>query len=354
MPYRRGKNWMAQIRIDGQKLRKTFKTKAEALAWEVHQKEDTGVLLQQSRPAKKIVTVSLAEWATKYLDFAEVKFSFKTYDEKRRVFRLLFKTIDSSLPASSLTSSKVLMFLQGQLKRRSGYAANRDRKNLVAAWNWGIKYLGLPNPNPCLVDRFPEVRQPRYVPPENDFWKVFAQAENFQDETLLLAFLHSGARKSELFHLRWDDVDFGESRIRLFTRKRRDGSLEYDWLPLTDDLYNALLELKQISNCEWVFPDPKTGHPYHARFQWIRKLCSMAEVKTFGLHAIRHLTASILAKHNVPMIDIQAILRHKNLSTTERYIRRLADLRPALRVLPGAQKPTVPNLAHKKRLAVSG
>jgi hypothetical protein len=33
------------------------------------------------------------------------------------------------------------------------------------------------------------------------------------------------------------------------------------------------------------------------------------------------------------MILIREILRHKNLATTERYIRRLEDLRPALRVL---------------------
>jgi hypothetical protein len=41
------------------------------------------------------------------------------------------------------------------------------------------------------------------------------------------------------------------------------------------------------------------------------------------------------------MVDIQAILRHRKLATTERYIHRLTSLRPALRVLPGLkdQKP---------------
>jgi hypothetical protein len=31
---------------------------------------------------------------------------------------------------------------------------------------------GLPTDNPCLVERFPEIKQPRYVPSEKDFWKV--------------------------------------------------------------------------------------------------------------------------------------------------------------------------------------
>ena len=71
----------------------------------------------------------------------------------------------------------------------------------------------------------------------------------------------------------------------------------------------------------------------------MRRLCDEAKVKRFGLHAIRHLTASILAKANVPMIDIQAVLRHKKLSTTERYIGRIDSLRPSLKALPGLKKP---------------
>jgi integrase len=73
--------------------------------------------------------------------------------------------------------------------------------------------------------------------------------------------------------------------------------------------------------------------------KWMRRLCDEAKVKRFGLHAIRHLTASILAKANVPMVDIQAVLRHKKLSTTERHIGRIDSLRPSLEVLPGIKKP---------------
>jgi integrase len=65
----------------------------------------------------------------------------------------------------------------------------------------------------------------------------------------------------------------------------------------------------------------------------MKSLCKRAGVKHFGFHAIRHLTASILAQANVPMVTIQAILRHKHLTTTERYIRGMEPVRPALKVL---------------------
>ena len=47
--------------------------------------------------------------------------------------------------------------------------------------------------------------------------------------------------------------------VRLFTRKRQDGSLELDWLPMTEDLYESLLQLRQTAMNEWAFPIPKTG-----------------------------------------------------------------------------------------------
>lgn len=53
----------------------------------------------------------------------------------------------------------------------------------------------------------------------------------------------------------------------------------------------------------------------------------------FGLHAIRHLSASILANEGVPVIVIQGILRHKNSDTTQRYLHRLSEMKTALQAL---------------------
>jgi len=96
---------------------------------------------------------------------------------------------------------------------------------------------------------------------------------------------------------------------------------------MTDELFNTLVHHRQSAKTDFVFPNPETGLPFIQRQRHMMHICKRAGVKVFGLHAIRYLTASILAQADVPMVTIQRILRHKNLTTTERYIRGLEPVR---------------------------
>lgn len=328
--------WKGRVQKMGRIKQKLFNTKAEALAWEAQERA-------ADWEATTDTACSLKDWAEKYLDHA-AKYDRKTYNEKRQALRELFAAtagkgkarqliVNPLSPVTSLTPGKVLAALRAQFGTRSGNSLNKDRKNLVAAWNWGVKYLGLPMPNPCLVERFPEERHPRYIPSEDDFWKVFAQARG-QDRIMLLCYLHLGARRSEIFRLAWEDVDFDNSRVRLYTRKRRDGSLEYDWLPMTSELASALRwwwenrtfpDSTHVFICEdrTGFCRSQFGKPFKQRLHFMAELCRRAEVKPFGFHAIRHLTATILYKMGQPVSVIQAILRHKSPTTTSIYLHKL-------------------------------
>lgn len=330
MPYKKGQKWIAQVRKNGKRLNRVFSVKKEAIAWETKMRR---------KPAEdwngKTATTSLGDWAQKYLDYAQSRFSTKSYMEKRLAFRLFFKEIDPAMPVEKLKLADVMKYVVKQKEERSGYAANKDRKNLVAGWNWGMKYLSpcLPGPNPCLVEKMPEVRTPRYVPPEEDFWKIYGAAQG-QDKVMLLAFLYLAARRGEIFRMTWEDVDFGNSLIRLWTRKRQGGTYEYDWLPMTKELRKALRwwwenrpvkDSKHVFVCleETAFTKGYYGKPFQNRQHLMRRLCEKVGVKPFGFHAIRHLTASILYRLGYEVAAIQQILRHKSPGTTERYLRSI-------------------------------
>jgi integrase len=285
---------------------------------------------------------SLAQWSDEYLDHAKGKYVRKTYDEKARAFRWLFLSVKPELEPARLHSGIILKHFERAAKERSGNAANKDRKNLVAAWNWATKYIPeWPESNPfSKTEKQNEERMPRYIPPVEDFWKVYDALPKGMDKVMLFTYLHTAARRSELFVIKWDEVDFRNNRIQLWTRKRK-GGLEADWIPMTAQLKATLQWWRENR----TFPEHKNvfvcqdknnyckdlyGHPFQVRQHWMKKLCEDVKVKPFGLHAIRHLSASILDDAGQPIAVIQALLRHKSANTTAKYLHVLRGLRVEL------------------------
>lgn len=346
MPYKRGTKYIGQIKRSGKKKEKSFRTMKEAKAWEAQMWK-----VSNEDWNEPINITCLADWANAYLDYSKARYVRKTYLEKRLAFRELFETIDPDMPVENLTPAKVMSCVQSQSGKRSGYAANKVRKNLVAGWNWGMRYMApvLPGPNPCLVDKMPEIRNPRYVPPEKDFWNVFDLTEG-QDRVMLLTFLYLAARRSEVFRMKVDDLDFENGRVRLWTRKRKDGTFESDWLPMVPDLQDALswwLKNRPVNSdnvfvCldKTAFTQEYYGNPFKYRQHLFERLCEKADVKRFGFHSIRHLTASQLYKNGCSLAEIQMILRHKSPSTTERYLKTLGveSVRSALESIKMPEK----------------
>jgi integrase len=288
-------------------------------------------------------TTSLIDWANAYLDDCKERYVPKTFDEKKSVFKRFFKEVDADMDVANLTPGIVSKYLMNQKRERSGVGSNKDRKNLLAGWNWGMVFMtpNLPKENPFQIPKMPEIRKPRYVPPEKDFWKVYAVAEG-QDQVMLLTLLHLACRRGEAFRMRWDDVNFKDKLVRLWTRKRLNGTFEYEWLPMTKELQKSLnwwkkncpLERDHVFVCldNTKFCEEYYGCPFTVRQHFMRRLCEKAEVEPFGFHAIRHLTASILYHRGYDLSIIQAILRHKSPTTTNRYLKSIGieNVRAAL------------------------
>jgi integrase len=315
----------------------SFRNAAE---WEKAKRQELiKELSEQALPPT--VSITYDEWLLEYLDDAKLRFVKKTYQEKKGAFDRLAKMpeIDADTPVENLTIKLCRQFLSNQFKNRSGYAANKDRKNLATAWKWGQSnfpdWPKVENPFSNIA-KFPETRQARYVPPEDDFWTVYQTAKG-QDRVMLLTMLHLAARKNEIFGLTIHDLDFKNSQVRLRTRKRLGGHLEEDWVPMTTLLKEKLLawikyrmsipgvDKLHVFVCldETPFCDQYYGQPFKQRRHLMARLCKKANVPHFGFHAIRHLSASILYQSGETVAVIQEILRHKSPNTTERYLRRL-------------------------------
>lgn len=355
MPYRNYNSsskesfpWLAQVKVTGPdgrlvQRRHQCKTKKEALRWEA---ETRRKIESELEALETIRTVSLHEWATAYLDFARDMFVAKTYEEKRLAFRELFMSSSAEISCSDFNGKMALDCLKNSAKESGGNAANKRRKNLRAAWQWGVRFLSLPRENPFeCVPRFAEQRQQRRVPTLEEFWKVYEAARDGQDKLMLFMYLQTGARRDELFRLQWKDVDLDGLRVQLHSRKNAVGAWEGKWLAISDELSGMLRAQKRITGfMRFVFldqsdRDQKKWCQFQFRQHWLLKLCKRAGVEPFGIHGIRHLTASILADAGKPLVAIQERLRHHSVITTAKYIHSLGkENREVLDALPGIGK----------------
>lgn len=354
--------WRASVMVRGVQRRKWFpddsrESKRQAIAWELEEKRRlTQQLTQQQSQTPS--SCSIHKWATGYLEDVRVRYSRSTLVEKVGAFRLLMRFLQQrgldpiTSDVRTLTRELAATHLQHQMTNRSGYAANKDRKNLASGWSWGARFRDtfpqdVSNPFTA-VPKFREERNPRYVPSVEDFWKVVDVAQG-QDKAMLLSFLYLGARRKELFGLKWEDVDFAQERVRLWTNKR-EGGREFDWLPMATQLKQGLTTWRTETpypNAAHVFvatwesssPTHRAGEPFLYRQHLMSRLCRRARVPTFTFHAIRHLTAVQLRREGARLGVIQLVLRHRNARTTEIYLRSLgmdmAETRVALEGLGG-------------------
>lgn len=333
MPYKDGDKWRAVVTINKKRIaQKKFDRKKDAIEWEIAQRESALAEMESKTP------MDFLTFSTKYLEYCEERYGSKTFKEKVSITREFIGFLGSNMLVHEITPRHASDFLLRAKQGRSANAANKRRKNLLAMWRWGERILDLEHNPVEKMDKFPHDRSPQYTPSEDDILKVLAVTTGV-DRVFLECYPQTGARRSEIFKLTWEDVNFESGIITLKTRKTRDGSTKTRTLPMTERLFKELhwwWKNRAFKNESWVFvddhPGPHYGKPYVVRRRFLKSFCEQAGIRAFGFHALRRYVASVLSdKYKVGTPTIQKILGHENISTTDRYVQNISgDMKSAL------------------------
>jgi integrase len=158
------------------------------------------------------------------------------------------------------------------------------------------------------------------------------------DHVLYLTAAMTGIREGELVALRWRDVDWPASLIRVrrnFTRRNwgtPKSKRSSRAVPMADRLGGELDRHFKRSvyqgDEDLVFGHPHTGEPYDAS-QLRKRFYAAMEAAGMGhrcgreggitFHSLRHTFGTRMAAAGVPMRTLQEWMGHRNLATTEIY-----------------------------------
>lgn len=141
---------------------------------------------------------------------------------------------------------------------------------------------------------------------------------------MLIVALNSGMRKSEVFNLKWQNVNFETRQISI---KESKGGRERK-IPINSTLSSLLHALKSRNGqSEYVFTNPKTGKPFTDVKKSFDTACTNADIDDLRFHDLRHTFATRLVRRGVDLVIIKELMGHASIVTTQRYLHSQADVK---------------------------
>lgn len=173
--------------------------------------------------------------------------------------------------------------------------------------------------------------------------------------------IFSGLRPGELLQLRWkhfevDPLD-GSRWIHLHnaqdlrTKSRKDRKV-----PLPEEVWVEINRLRSQEGDErLLFEGPRGGQVWNFRREW-KAVFGKLGLLGFSPHGMRRTYGTLLIRNRVPIVDIQQLLGHSEVTTTRRYLdtneaqlrmSATTGLAPVLQLIRKSDEPlTCTKLAH--------
>ena len=143
-----------------------------------------------------------------------------------------------------------------------------------------------------------------------------AKSSNANLPTIIDLLVLTGARKREILDATWNNIDFG---LRLLTVPySKNGKPRH--ITLCERALDILSQLKaRGSNSFYVIPNPVSGEPYRCFFHAWNKARIAAGLPYLRVHDLRHSFASALVNSGISLYEVQELLGHSSIKTTQRY-----------------------------------
>lgn len=211
-----------------------------------------------------------------------------------------------------------------QIGKTAPYAANRVLALVSSMYGYAIKQRLFGGTNPASgIQKFPEDHRERFVQPDEmpRFFAALAEEQNTDFRDAFLLALLTGARRSNVLAMRWEQVNLERAEWHI-PKTKAGTSLT---VPLIPEAVEILINRQGAARDRpgnlpaWVFPSSsKDGHLVETKTAW-QRILKRAGIENLRLHDLRHTMGSALAATGANIAMTMQALGHKTQSASLIY-----------------------------------
>jgi integrase/recombinase XerD len=268
----------------------------------------------------------MRERIDQYLDYVynEKRLSKNTLIAYKRDLSAFSAWLGADTP--QITRQQIAAYLTDlRQQRRAPATTNRNLATLRGWFAW-LKVTGCIDKDPCELLQNPTRarRLPQVLTP-SEMTSVIDSAITTREKVIVELLYSSGLRVSELAHLNWSDISFGQGSIRCFGKGSKERIVPVNH-PALEVLKNYLEERQKLDNETNFANQPVVLNRRGGRitrlavWQILKRLALSARLgKKFSPHTLRHSFATHLLENGADLRSVQELLGHASVVTTQLY-----------------------------------
>ncbi len=276
-----------------------------------------------SKQGEHLSKTSLRKFMTEFLSFAQTVYSSGTVGIYRKSLNR-FAELVGDISLSSITPKHIDMFKKHRLGQICPVTLNIELRTLRAAFFAALRWKAIGENPFCRVPLCKIDQEAPFFFTLSEFHKlVSAVKEKWLENVILVAAL-TGLRRGEIVNLRWSDVDLKKKVLIVQSHEKfRAKSGKRRIVPLSKYVLSVLEGLageEKTEEYEYVFAvgGQKISERWLTR-KFKRYVRRLGLNNKLHFHSLRHSFATWLMQDGASIYEVQKLLGHSSIRTTEIY-----------------------------------